>query len=86
MKLKLLSYNIRFGGTGREARLAEVMQACETPQTASDIVPIMFPRPLDAHQISFAMGEALAHLHLLWFDGSLRRRLDDDGIVRFVRA
>jgi glyoxylase-like metal-dependent hydrolase (beta-lactamase superfamily II) len=68
------------------ARLAEVMQACETPQSASDIVPIMFPRSLDAHQISFAMGEALAHLHLLWFDGSLRRRLDDDGIVRFVRS
>jgi glyoxylase-like metal-dependent hydrolase (beta-lactamase superfamily II) len=68
------------------ARLAEVMQACATPQSASDIVPIMFPRSLDAHQISFAMGEALAHLHLLWFDGTLRRRLDDDGIIRFVRG
>nr|WP_314623913.1 MBL fold metallo-hydrolase [uncultured Noviherbaspirillum sp.] len=68
------------------ARLTEVMQACEAPQSASDIVPIMFPRPLDAHQISFAMGEALAHLHLLWFDGALRRRLDDDGVIRFVRA
>jgi hypothetical protein len=46
----------------------------------------MFPRPLDSHQISFAMGEALAHLHKLWFDGALRRRLDGDGIVRFRRA
>ena len=33
-----------------------------------------------------AMGEALAHLHLLWQDGLLRRRLDDDGIVRFMHA
>jgi hypothetical protein len=62
------------------------MQACAVPQSASDIVPIMFPRPLDSHQISFAMGEALAHLHLLWFDGLLRRRLHDDGIVRFMHA
>ena len=27
MNLKLLSYNIRFGGTGRESRLAEVIRA-----------------------------------------------------------
>jgi len=63
-----------------------VMEACSAPQSASDIVPIMFPRSLDAHQISFAMGEALAHLHKLWFDGALRRRLDGDGIVRFLRV
>lgn len=29
MRLKLLSYNIRFGGVGREARLAEVIRAVE---------------------------------------------------------
>jgi glyoxylase-like metal-dependent hydrolase (beta-lactamase superfamily II) len=67
-------------------RLDEVMEACRNPQAASDIVPIMFRRPLDAHQISFAMGEALAHLHKLWFDGLLLRRLDGDGVVRFMRA
>lgn len=27
---------------------------------APDIVPIMFRRKLDAHQLTFAMGEALA--------------------------
>jgi glyoxylase-like metal-dependent hydrolase (beta-lactamase superfamily II) len=68
------------------ARLEEVMEACRSPQAASDILPIMFRRPLDAHQISFAMGEALAHLHKLWFDGLLLRRLDGDGVVRFMRA
>ncbi|MGS0741843.1 MBL fold metallo-hydrolase [Glaciimonas sp. GG7] len=64
-------------------RLAEVVEACAAPQSASDIVPIMFPRPLDAHQMTFALGEALAHLHKLWFDGVLTRRLDADGIYRF---
>ena len=65
------------------ARLAEVMQACSTPLSAADIVPIMFRRALDTHQLSFALGEALAHLHKLWFDGILRRQQGEDGIVRF---
>lgn len=64
-------------------RLAEVVEACATPQSASDIVPIMFPRTLDAHQMTFALGEALAHLHKLWFDGVLTRRMHADNIYRF---
>lgn len=67
-------------------RLAEVLAACAVPQTAADIVPVMFKRPLDGHQLSFAIGEALAHLHTLWYEGRLTRRLDDDGTIRFVQA
>jgi len=66
------------------ARLEEVAQACTSPQSAADIVPVMFSRPLDAHQLSFALGEALAHLHKLWFDGVLRRLIDSDGVIRFI--
>ena len=65
------------------ARLAEVVQACVEPKSAVDIVPIMFRRQLDAHQLSFALGEALAHLHKLWTDGILRRVTGADGTVRF---
>jgi hypothetical protein len=43
----------------------------------------MFPRALDAHQLTFALGEALAHLHKLWFDGILRRELGADDTFRF---
>lgn len=65
-------------------RLAEVMAACTAaPCSAADILPIMFPRKLDLHQTTFAMGEAVAHLHALWFGGKLTRRLDSDGIYRF---
>lgn len=67
-------------------RLAEVVQACKLPQSAADIVPIMFRRQLDAHQLTFAMGEALAHLHKLWFDGVLAREAGSDGILRFRTA
>jgi glyoxylase-like metal-dependent hydrolase (beta-lactamase superfamily II) len=65
-------------------RLAEVMVACSQREcSAADIVPIMFKRKLDMHQMAFAMGEALAHLHLLWHRGNLKRTLCQDGILRF---
>lgn len=66
-------------------RLDEVMTACEEPMSTTDIVPIMFRRKLDLHQLTFAMGEALAHLHALYYEGKLARSTGDDGIIRFVR-
>lgn len=65
-------------------RLEEVRQACREPQSACDIVPVMFRRPLDAHQLTFAIGEALAHLHYLWFACELERSTGSDGVIRFV--
>lgn len=65
-------------------RLAEVMQALrEAPGTAADMLPVLFRRPLDAHQTTFAMAEALAHLHLLWHEGRLARERGADGVWRF---
>jgi glyoxylase-like metal-dependent hydrolase (beta-lactamase superfamily II) len=65
-------------------RLAEVVAACAVqPCSAADILPIMFKRELDLHQTTFAMGEALAHLHRLWFAGELQRTLGGDGVYRF---
>lgn len=68
------------------ARLAEIQQACVTAQSANDIVPIMFPRELDTHQLTFALGEALAHLHFLWYSGKVTRQESEDGIYRFVTS
>jgi len=64
-------------------RLEEVMQACRQPCAVTDIVPVMFKRKLDLHQMTFAMGEALAHLHALMFQGKLKRTTGEDGVVRF---
>lgn len=69
-----------------DARLTEVLAHCATPRTAADIVPIMFRRPLDAHQLFFAFGEALAHLHALWYRGRLSRERGIDGVYRFAAA
>ena len=66
-------------------RLAEVMEACQArPCSAFDILPVMFKRPLDTHQTTFAMGEAVAHLHALWYAGKLQRSLEADGVYRFA--
>jgi len=67
-------------------RLEEVFDACARPHTAGEVVPMMFKRELDAHQLTFAMGEALAHLHALWYEGRLVRETGDDGVVRFRQA
>ena len=68
-----------------EERLAEVMAACtQAPCSAADILPVMFRRALDAHQSTFAMGEALGHLHALWYAGRLQRQVGADGVVRFA--
>ena len=65
-------------------RLAEVLEACtQQPCSGADILPVMFKRKLDLHQTTFAMGESVAHLHLLWHEGRLSRALGVDGIYRF---
>jgi glyoxylase-like metal-dependent hydrolase (beta-lactamase superfamily II) len=62
----------------------EVIAACrEKPCSASDLLPVLFRRKLDLHQTTFAMGEAVAHLHALAGMGRLRGHLDADGIRRF---
>ncbi len=69
-----------------DARLAEVLAACAEPKTAAQIVPVMFRRPLDTHQLFFAFGEALAHLHALWYRGVVVRHRGSDGVYRFQDA
>lgn len=71
--------------THHDERLAEVMQACsERPCTAAEMLPVLFKRKLDLHQTTFALGEAVAHLHALWQQGRLKRVLDGDGVFRFA--
>lgn len=66
------------------ARLQEVIAACTAkPCSAADIIPVLFTRALDFHQTTFALGEAVAHLHALWHRGTLRRQRDADGVYRF---
>jgi glyoxylase-like metal-dependent hydrolase (beta-lactamase superfamily II) len=68
-----------------EERLADLLQACrQAPCSAADALPVLFQRELDLHQTTFAMGEAIAHLHALWHSGALRRVRDAAGVWRFT--
>jgi glyoxylase-like metal-dependent hydrolase (beta-lactamase superfamily II) len=67
-----------------QERLSILRSACrEKPLTAAQAVPLMFHRDFDTHQMTFALGEALAHLHALWYAGDVRRDVGADGTVRF---
>ena len=66
-------------------RLNDVLQACTAQaSSAAEVLKVLFTRPLDVHQTTFAMGESIAHLHWLWFAGKVRRTLGSDGIYRFA--
>ena len=64
-------------------RLNELAAACEQPVSAADVLPVLFRRALDTHQISFAMGEAIAHLNHLMFKRRVVRDMDSHGVLRF---
>jgi len=67
-----------------DRHFVEVIAACrEAPCSATDLLPVLFRRKLDLHQTTFAMGEAVAHLHALAGAGKLRGHLGADGIRRF---
>ena len=67
-------------------RLAELEQALKSPKSAAELLGVLFRRPLDAHQTFFAMGEAIAHLHYLYYAGRARRALGNDGIMRYATS
>ena len=67
-------------------RLAELVAALKNPRSAADLLGVLFRRPLDAHQTFFAMGEAIAHLHYLYYAGRATRALGDDGIMRYAAS
>ena len=61
------------------------MEACAAaPQSAADLLPVLFKRKLDLHQTTFAMGESVAHLHALREAGQLKKLIGGDGVMRFA--
>lgn len=67
-------------------RLDAILTACRTgPCTVRDTFPLLFGnRKLDAQQLVFATGEALAHINNLVHRNAIRRETGEDGIWRFV--
>lgn len=60
-------------------RLDEVRTACaKGPTSAADVMRTMFRRTLNPHEMTFALGEALAHLNYLWRRGEVQRHQSHD--------
>ncbi|NIO40141.1 MAG: MBL fold metallo-hydrolase [Burkholderiales bacterium] len=65
-------------------RLSDVRAMCQSPACAADLLPVLFNRKLDTHQLFFAMGESIAHLHNLWYRDELEFvGQGEDGVRRF---
>src|SRR5690606_1548079 len=68
-----------------QERFAELLEALKAgPRSAADLLGVLFRRPLDAHQTFFAMGEAIAHLHYLYYAGRIVRNEGTDGVMRYA--
>ncbi len=71
--------------THHEDRLNRLLGACDSPQSALDLLPVLFDRELDEGDRSMGVAEGLAHCHYLIGEGRLERLKDTDGIWRFRR-
>jgi glyoxylase-like metal-dependent hydrolase (beta-lactamase superfamily II) len=66
-----------------EQRCQDILATCAaTPRLPAEIVPLLFPRKLDAHQTSFAFGEALAHVNYMLRRGWMQAETGPDGLRR----
>lgn len=64
-------------------RCGLILEACRTgPKTATELVPVVFHRPLDPHQMGFAFSEVVAHVNCMRTRGEIVQRRDADGVLR----
>jgi glyoxylase-like metal-dependent hydrolase (beta-lactamase superfamily II) len=62
-----------------EDHLLALEQACLTPHTALELLPVLFKRKLNEDHIGLALGECVAHLNYLYQRGQLQRSLNEQG-------
>ena len=70
-----------------EARCAALRQAChERPCRPADLIPVMFTRKLDPHQLGFAFSELFAHVNYMLARGMLQWADGEKGLARLTAA
>jgi hypothetical protein len=64
-----------------------IAQACRAaPRSAAELVPVLFSRELDPHQMSFAFSEVQAHVNFMLRRGELKWIEGSDDVERVVAA
>ena len=66
------------------AAAASCAPAPRAPQSAAELIPVLFARKLDPHQTGFAFSEVLAHVNYMLRQGMLKETGSADGIRRVV--
>jgi glyoxylase-like metal-dependent hydrolase (beta-lactamase superfamily II) len=94
--LVLPGHGLPFGGLHARAealighhaeRCLRIRDACRaTPQSAAELIPVVFPRELDAHQTGFAFVEVLAHVNYMLARQELRPFPGSAAIQRYFSA
>lgn len=70
-----------------EDRCDLIRAACaKGPHSTADLVPILFTRKLDPHQMSFAFTETLAHVNRLVRRGEIESRVEGGRVVHVSAA
>ena len=70
-----------------ELRCSLILQACKKEaHSAAELVPVLFPKALDPHQMSFAFSETQAHINYLLRRNELSWVQSADGVERVVCA
>lgn len=72
-------------GLHHQERCGVLLAAIDQPKTATQLVPVLFERPLDdSFQVMFALGETIAHLNYLEHAQQITRT-ETNGIIRFAK-
>jgi glyoxylase-like metal-dependent hydrolase (beta-lactamase superfamily II) len=67
-----------------EEHLLALEESClEGSPSAMELLPVLFKRPLEGHNLSMALGECIAHLNYLHQRGQVSRTVDDNGCYRY---
>ncbi len=67
-----------------ETHLLALEEACvDANPNAMELLPVMFKRTLDGHNLGLALGECMAHLNYLQHRGQLQRDVDEKGSYRY---
>jgi glyoxylase-like metal-dependent hydrolase (beta-lactamase superfamily II) len=68
-------------------RCAMIVDAVkDSPKALASLVPIIFPRLLDPHQLGFAFSETHAHVNLLVEEGALRWEAGPSAVMTVAKA
>ncbi|MDH5749152.1 MAG: MBL fold metallo-hydrolase, partial [Rhodospirillales bacterium] len=67
-----------------DLRLSETRETCSVPRTGVEVLSHLFKRQLDDHQLFFAIGEALAHLHYLIEGDEMKRLEGESGVLKYA--